>query len=78
VTVGGAVSAGVATDSLGNYSVMGLPDGTYTICETLQTGWTEVSPSAGFSCPTGVGYSFSLTGGQIGSFINFKNMAATP
>lgn len=78
VIIGGTVSAGVATDALGNYSLMGLPDGTYTVCEVLQTGWTETAPGAGFTCPSGIGYSFSLTGGQIGSFLNFRNMPAAP
>jgi len=78
VTLGGTVTAGIATDSLGNYAIMGLPDGTYTVCEVLQSGWVQASPTVGAACPTGVGYSFSLTGGQIGSFLNFKMMPATP
>lgn len=78
VTLGGTVTAGIATDSLGNYSLMGLPDGTYTVCEVLQAGWVQTSPTFGTACPTGVGYTFGLSGGQIGSFLNFKIMPATP
>jgi len=78
VSVTGTVTAGIATDSLGHYAVMGLPDGNYTVCETLQAGWTQTMPTVGTACPTGTGYNFSLFGGQIGSFIYFRNMPVTP
>src|SRR3989442_5018514 len=40
----GTVSAVAMTDAAGNYSFSGLPDGTYTVCEDLQTSWQETLP----------------------------------
>ncbi len=78
VTLSGTVTAGVATDATGNYSIMGLPDGSYTVCEVVQAGWVQTSPTVGAACPTGLGDSFSLSGGQIGSFLYFRNMPTAP
>jgi len=68
----GTVTATLLTDASGNYSFTGLPDGTYTVCEVLQSGWTQTFPSSGASCPTGIGWTFTLVG-YSGSFVNFKN-----
>jgi hypothetical protein len=74
------VSATVATDAAGNYAVTGLPAGSYLVCETLQSGWTETFPGPwGASCPGGTyGWAFNLADGQEGSFVNFTNVVATP
>jgi hypothetical protein len=72
VELTGTVTATALTDSSGHYIFTGLPDGTYTVCEVLQTGWTEVFPTSGPSCPTGLGWTFALAG-YSGSFVNFQN-----
>ena len=73
VDLSGTVSATAVTDAAGAYSFTGLPAGTYTICELVQSGWRQTFPPSGTSCLTGVGYTFSLSEGQSGSFVNFGN-----
>ena len=71
----GPVSATMLTDALGNYKFTGLPDDTYTICEELQTGWTQNFPTeswGGVPCPTSLGWSFALWGWPA-SMVNFRN-----
>jgi len=78
VTVSGPVTATVGTDGSGNYSITGLPAGTYTICEVLQTGWQASFPGSwsGTTCQTGYGWTFPLADGEIGSYVNFGNVTA--
>jgi hypothetical protein len=78
VELSGTVSQTAVTDAQGNYVFSNLPDGTYTICEVVQSGWRETYPPAGASCPSGVGYSFPLAGGSSASFVNFGNVTTTP
>jgi SdrD B-like domain len=68
----GTVSATTLTDASGNYTFTGLPDGTYTVCEVVQSGWQQTFPGSGDTCPTGFGWTFTLVG-YSGSFVNFKN-----
>jgi len=70
----GTVSAVAITDAAGNYSFSGLPDGTYTVCEDLQTGWQETFPGSwsGASCVGGWGWTFGLFGFGA-SALNFLN-----
>jgi hypothetical protein len=76
VTVSGATSASVTTDAYGAYAFAGLPAGDYTICEVLQAGWTQSSPTMGAQCPNGsIGYAFTLAENSGASFVNFGNVA---
>ncbi len=68
----GTVTATALTDGSGNYQFSGLPDGTYTVCEVMQSGWQEMFPS-GDPCPSGFGWTFTLAG-YSGSMVNFKNV----
>jgi hypothetical protein len=75
----GTVTATAMTDAFGNYRFAGLPDGTYTICEVLQSGWQQTFPTAltgGSQCPGNTfGWTFPLMGFS-GSFVNFNNIVA--
>lgn len=76
LTLSGTVSARVMTDASGNYAFTGLPAGSYTICEEIPSGWTETFPGSwGTACPTGYGWSFTLNDGDMGSFLNFLDVA---
>lgn len=75
----GAVTATAMTDANGNYIFTGVPDGTYTVCEELESGWVQTFPTAlngGVACPGNVlGWTFTLDGFS-GSFLNFRNIVA--
>ena len=73
VELSGTVSATAVTDAAGTYSFMGLPTGTYTICEIVQSGWRQTFPPSGAWCLTGVGYTFTLSEGQSGYLVDFGN-----
>lgn len=75
VELTGAVVATAVTDASGSYVFTGLPDGEYTVCEVLQSGWTQTFPRSGTPCPTGVGYTFSIVGGNTAWFVDFTNVA---
>ena len=71
----GTVTATVVTpDTSGKYIFSGLPDGTYTVCEVVQSGWQQTFPGTGDTCPTGFGWTFTLVG-YSGSYVDFKNIA---
>jgi SdrD B-like protein len=74
VQLSGPVSATALTDANGNYAFTGLPAGTYTICEALQSGWTQTFPTSGPSCAGGLGYSVTLADGAGAGFIWFGNI----
>lgn len=73
----------VFTDANGNYEFStltnGLQPGTYTVCETLQAGWTQTAPAPGpgiVSCAGhggGLGYSITLTLGDDDTGNDFGN-----
>jgi hypothetical protein len=67
------MGASMSTDGNGVYTFSGLPAGTYTICEVVQVGWVQTFPGQGTACPGGHGYTFTLSAGQTGSFVNFGN-----
>ena len=73
VQLTGTVTATALTDGSGNYMFTGLPDGTYTVCELVQSGWQQTFPGSGDTCPSGFGWTFTLVG-YSGSFVNFKNV----
>ena len=71
----GTVTASAVTDGSGNYLFPGLPGGTYTICEVVQSGWSQTWPTFGTACSTGgYGYTFTLSDGQRGEFVDFGNV----
>jgi hypothetical protein len=70
----GPVSGSVATDASGTYLFSGLPAGTYTVCEVLQTSYHETFPGDGPGCASGFGYSMTLMDGSSASFIDFANL----
>ena len=81
ITLTGPVNATAVTDAYGFYSFTNLPAGTYTLCETPQTGWTESLPSAawGTQCP-GLTFGWTLTTDAWtgASDVNFGNVPSTP
>jgi hypothetical protein len=74
VELSGPVNATAVTDALGNFTFSGLPAGSYTVCEVLQSGWTQTFPTSGASCASGVGYSVPLGDGGSAGFIWFGNI----
>jgi Ca2+-binding RTX toxin-like protein/subtilisin-like proprotein convertase family protein len=65
-TVGDLVDT-ATTDVNGEYWIMDLDPGTYTVSEVLQPGWFQTTP-------TGDGtYTLSLDDGDIATFIDFGN-----
>ncbi len=77
----GPVNVSTMTSSSGYYAFMNLPDGDYQVCETLQAGWSELSPDASFGsqCADGnFGWAFSLQGSVLASFADFTNSPPKP
>ena len=74
VQASGPATASAVTDGDGNYTFTGLPAGTYLVCEVLQAGWLQTTPSSGVTCPTGFGYRFTLAEGSRASFVDFGNV----
>ena len=81
--LGNAVHRHPVTDANGNYTVL-VPPGTYTVCESVPSGYTQSFPTSGPSCDghagftdaSGIGYSITLASGQVDSgndFGNFRN-----
>lgn len=73
VQVFGPTTTSATTDASGNYLFNTLVAGTYTVCEVVQTGWTEVKPIDQASCASGLGYTFSLIAGGSAELVNFGN-----
>jgi hypothetical protein len=72
----GPITATAVTDLYGAYSFTGVPPGTYSVCEVLQSGWTEAFPTAmfGVPCPTGYGWTLTLADGALAEWNNFGNL----
>jgi len=63
------------TDGSGKYEFT-IPPGTYTVCETLQPGWTQSQPASGADCSAhggGFGYDITLVAGQVDEGNDFGN-----
>jgi carboxypeptidase family protein len=75
VTISGPVSSSTVTDASGHYLFSGIPAGTYTVCEVVQSGWNQDFPTMAAACPSGKGYNFALGAGGSGSFVDFGNLA---
>lgn len=73
VTLSGAVNTSTTTNSSGDYAFSGLPAGTYTVCEVVASGWLQTAPTFSAPCPSGMGYTFSLSATATASFVNFGN-----
>ena len=76
VELTGTVTATTTTDASGTYVFTGLPAGTYTVCEQVQSGWRQTWPPSGTPCPTGVGYTFGLANGEGGLAVGFGNSSS--
>ena len=74
VELSGPVSATAVTDASGAYLFLGLPKGTYTVCETVQPGWHETFPTSGPTCATGFGWTITVAEGSGNSYIDFWNL----
>ncbi len=74
ITLSGPASASAVTNAGGNYSFASLADGTYTVCETMQSGWSQTFPASGAACTGGFGYSVTISGGNTVSGENFGNV----
>ncbi|PYO40670.1 MAG: hypothetical protein DMD33_16935 [Gemmatimonadetes bacterium] len=78
---GNPITGSVLTDASGSYAFSGLPAGTYTVCEEIQTGSTQTYPPApqgGASCPAGFGWQSTLRDGFVAQFNDFRNVIVTP
>jgi hypothetical protein len=75
----GPVTATTATDEYGRFAFTGLPAGVYTVCEVLQSGWTEEFPFGSYapSCPTGLGWQVVVDDNND-AYVSFGNIKATP
>jgi hypothetical protein len=82
---GTSVDVHTTTNASGAYSFTVKP-GSYTVCETLQSGWKQTKPSGNTVCsshttgaggatitPAAAGYSITLTSGQTDSDNDFGN-----
>ncbi|MGH7672000.1 MAG: hypothetical protein ACREMC_03805 [Gemmatimonadales bacterium] len=79
----GSVTATVMTGDDGRYLFSGLPEGTYTICEVLQSGYQQSFPTLAWGatpCPNGtLGWTYVLTSfSGSGSFFDFRNTVVAP
>ena len=74
VQASGPVTVTAVTDASGNYLFSGLPAGTYTICETVQSGWHQTFPGSGPTCATGLGWTETVRAGDGVGFIWFGNL----
>jgi hypothetical protein len=70
----GSLIAATQTGATGDYAFTGLPAGTHTVCEVVQSGWTQTSPRNPAACASGFGYTFELLAGENALFVNFGNM----
>ncbi len=64
---GTTVNQTTTTDANGNYNFTGLTAGTYTISETLKTGWVQTAPAAGIYMVT-ITSEAVITGQDFGNF----------
>lgn len=76
LSLNGTDVAAQATDAAGNFNFTGLADGMYLVCQDVQSGWSEGTPSGSFypPCPGSIwpGYTVTVVAGGGGSvfFIN--------
>ena len=78
-----AETASTFTGDDGTYSFANLADGTYEVCESPTTGWTQTFPPrrASLDCQArtgGFGHSVTIVGGQVVSGVDFGNHFPIP
>jgi len=62
IQLSGPVNASTVTDGSGNYSFVGLPPGSYLVCQAPQMGWWQSLPMDGAVCHDGtIGYTRVVT-----------------
>jgi hypothetical protein len=66
ISISGPVNTTVITNAQGDYCFTGLPAGTYTIAEVLQSNWQQTAPTPG-------NYTVTLAAGEELSGMNFGN-----
>ncbi|HXL53855.1 MAG TPA: SdrD B-like domain-containing protein [Gemmatimonadales bacterium] len=73
VMLSGTSIPAVQTDGNGNYAFTGLPAGTYTVCEGQRFAFFQTAPQTGTACGSGIGYTITLTTGEVRTGIDFGN-----
>jgi hypothetical protein len=58
----------VVTDENGDYTFINLDDGTYDVCEVMQTGWEQTSPDTANGC-----HEVTIIEGNAVEDVNFVN-----
>jgi len=74
VMLSGPVNTTILTDAAGNYSFTGLPDGTYTVCESQRFGWIQTAPQGASGCTSGFGYTVIISAGGSATQQDFGNV----
>jgi hypothetical protein len=59
--VNGATFQTATTNANGEFTFTSVPIGNYTVCVAPQAGFSQITPTAGTPCPTGIGYSAQVT-----------------
>ena len=76
ITISGPAVQSTMTDFLGEYEFEDLPDGLYSVCETIagMPQDQQSEPMVGIPCPNGtIGYSLNMQGGTVFEDIDFGN-----
>jgi len=74
VVASGPTTVSTTTDANGNYVLVVTGGVPYVVCEQLQSGWTQVSPTFAEPCASGMGYNFAVSAGGSADFNDFRNM----
>jgi hypothetical protein len=73
----GTIHQVATTDATGFFQFVNVPNGSYTICEELQNGWSQVAPAVGANClvpgdplldnptPGPIGYSITVNNADV-------------
>ncbi|HTK05106.1 MAG TPA: SdrD B-like domain-containing protein, partial [Candidatus Eisenbacteria bacterium] len=75
IDLSGTASATTTTDANGIYTFADLADGSYTVCEGTQSGWTQTYPASGTACGNGtMGYTLAVSGVTNATDLDFGNV----
>ena len=61
LVLNGAIAKSVSTDAAGVFRFADVVAGNYAVCVTPKPNFVQISPAAGSACPSGMGYSASVT-----------------